>query len=58
MRGRREIKYIGIANVQIKNFVTLLFDLIRQANQVADGIAQVIEALGRGDFAGLGKWHM
>jgi hypothetical protein len=37
--------------------MSLLFDLVGEADQVADGIAQLIKALGRSDFAGLGYGH-
>ena len=54
MRGRSEVKNVGIANVQVKDFMSLLLDLIGQANQVADGVTQVVQALGWSDFADLG----
>jgi hypothetical protein len=54
MRRRREIKNIRIANIQIKNFVSLPLDFISQADEITNGIAQVLEALSGGDFASLG----
>src|SRR5205085_11295613 len=39
VRRRGEIKDVGIANVEIQNFVPLPLDLIGKADQVTDGIA-------------------
>jgi hypothetical protein len=53
VRGRSEIEYVRIANVQIENFVSLLLDLIGEADKVANGVSEIVQALGGSDSAGL-----
>jgi hypothetical protein len=56
--GRRcEIKNVGIANVQVQNFVALPLDIVGQANHVTNCVTEIVESLGGGDFAGLSCWH-
>jgi hypothetical protein len=52
-----EVEVQRIADVQRQNLVALLNDFIGHASQVANGVANVIETLGGGDFAGLRDGH-
>ena len=57
VRRSLEIEVERVADVQWQNFVSLLDDFVGDAGQVANGVADVIEAGGGGDFAGLGGGH-
>src|SRR5207248_9487490 len=57
VRWRGEIKNIWVANIQIQNFMTLSLNFIAGADEVADRITQIVEALSWSDFAGLGHRH-
>ena len=56
VRGSFEIKNIGIADVEGQDLVTLLGDFVSHRREVADGVTDVVESLGGGDFADLGAW--
>ena len=55
--GCLEVKVERVADVERQNFVSLLCDLVGDAGQVANGVADVFEAGGRGDFAKLRHGH-
>src|SRR5208337_4285861 len=57
VRGCGEIEVERIADVQRQDLVALASDLVGNAGQVANGIANIFEAGGRGDFAKLSQWH-
>ena len=57
MRRSLEIKNVGIADVEGQNLVALPRDFVGHRRQVADGVADVVEALGGGDFADLRAGH-
>ena len=57
VRRSLEIEVERVADVQRQNFVSLLDDFVSDAGQVANGVADVVEALGGGDLAGLGSGH-
>jgi hypothetical protein len=52
-----EIEIDGIADVERENFVALPSDLVGVTSQVADGVADVLQARGSGDFTSLGDGH-
>jgi hypothetical protein len=56
VRRSPEIEVERIANIQRQHLVPLLDDLVRNASQVADGIANVVEPLGGSDFVSLSSW--
>ena len=51
--GRLEVKVERIADVERQNFVSLAGDVVGNAGQVANGVADVFQAGGGGDFAEL-----
>ena len=51
VRRSFEIEDVGIAYVERKDLVALLGDFVGNARQIADGIADVVQAAGGGDFA-------
>ena len=53
MGGCLEVKVERVADVERQNFVSLPGDLVGDAGQVANGVADVFQAGGGGDFAGL-----
>src|SRR5277367_1728413 len=56
--GRRlKIEIEWIADVERQNFVSLASDLVGNAGQVADGVADVFQTRGRENFAGLRHGH-
>ena len=50
-------KLSGSPTFKRQNFVSLLDDFVGHAGQVANGVADVLETLGGGDFVGLGEGH-
>ena len=52
-----EIENVRVADIEGENFMSLLDDFIGDAGQVADGVADIFEARGWCDFAGLGEGH-
>ncbi len=52
-----EVEVERVANVQWQDLVSLFDDLVGYAGQIADGIADVVEAGGGGDLAGLRRGH-
>ena len=55
--GRLEVKVERVADVERQNFVSLPRDLVGNAGQVANGVADVFQTSGRGNFAGLRYGH-
>jgi len=55
--GRLEIKVERVADVERQNFVSFPGDLVGDAGQVANGVADVFQAGGWGDLAQLGDGH-
>src|SRR5579862_1956282 len=58
MCGSLKIEVERIADIERKNFVSLLRDFIGDAGQVANGVPDVFKAGGRSDFAGLSDRHI
>ena len=57
VRRSLEIEVERIADVQRQNFVSLLNDFVSYAGQIANGVANIVESGGGGDFAGLRGGH-
>src|ERR1039458_10367733 len=57
VRGRLEVEVERVADVERQNFVSLPGDLVGDAGQVANGVADVFQTGGWDNFAKLGQGH-
>ena len=57
VRGSLEVEVKRVADVERQNFVSLPDDFVGDAGQVANGVADVFQTRGGGNFAGLSDRH-
>src|SRR5580765_694653 len=56
--GRLEVEVDGVADIQRQDLVALLGNFVGHAGQITDGVADILQTLGSGNFPYLSGWHL